>query len=87
MEPKIRNVDLTAVKKIDEEARKPNQSRQQFSKNRVHTLAIFNQHSDREGHLKNLTEANSEMMNRFAISMKNLNDRLKELMRKYGDNE
>jgi len=27
------------------------------------------------------------MMNRFAISMENLNDRLKELMRKYRDDE
>jgi hypothetical protein len=27
------------------------------------------------------------MMNRFAISMENLNDRLKELMGKCGDNE
>ena len=87
MELKIRNVDSTTVKKIDEKAKKPAQSWQQFWKNQVDPLAIFNQHSDQEGHLKNLTEANSKMTNRFAISMKILNDRLKELMRKYRDDE
>ena len=42
MELKIRNVDPTTVKKIDEKAKKPNQSWQQFWKNQIHTLAIFN---------------------------------------------
>jgi large exoprotein involved in heme utilization and adhesion len=43
MELKIRNVDATTVKKIDEKAKKLDQSWQQFSKNQVHTWAIFNQ--------------------------------------------
>ena len=84
---KIRNVDSIAVEKIDELARKPNQYRQQFLKNRVHTLGIFNQQSDRGGHLKNLIKANSKTMERCVISMENLNNRLKKLIRKYGDDE
>lgn len=87
MELKIRNVDSTTVKKIDEKAKKPDQSWQQFSKNQVHTLAIFNQQFDREGPLKNLIKVKSKTMERCVISMENLNDMLKELMRKYGDDE
>jgi hypothetical protein len=87
MELKIRNVDSTTVKKIDEKAKKQDQSRQQFSKNRVHTLGIFNQQSDRGGHLENLIKANSKTMERCVISMENLSNRLKELIKKYGDDE
>jgi hypothetical protein len=68
-------------------ARKPNQSWQRFSKNRVYTLGIFNQQSDWGGHLGNLIKANSKTMERCVISMENLNDILKELIRKYGDDE
>jgi hypothetical protein len=58
-----------------------------FQKSQVHPLAIFNQQSDREGHLENLIKANSKMMEWCALSMKNLDDMLKELMMKYGDAE
>jgi len=87
MELKISNVDCIAVEKIEELARKPNQSRQQFSRNQVHTLAIFNQQFDREGPFKNLIKVKSKTMERCVISMENLNNMLKELMRKYGDDE
>ena len=87
MELKIRNVDSTTVKKIDEKAKKSDQSWQQFLKNQVHTWAIFNQPFDREGPLKNLIKVKSKTMERWVISMENLNDMLKGLMRKYGDDE
>jgi hypothetical protein len=58
-----------------------------FQRNQVHTLAIFNQQFGREGHLENIIKANSRMMKCCAISMANLNDMLKGLMRKYGDDE
>ncbi|NGY75704.1 hypothetical protein F6Y02_04705 (plasmid) [Bacillus megaterium] len=58
-----------------------------FQRNQVRTLAIFNQQFGREGHLENLIKAKSRMMECCAISMENLNDMLKKLMRKYGDDE
>ena len=87
MELEIRNVDPIAVKKIDGLAKKPDQSWQQFSKNQVHRLAMLNQQFDREGPLKNLIKDKSKTMERCIISIENLNDRLKEWMRKYGDDE
>jgi len=85
MEPKIRNIDSIAVEKIDELARKPNQSRQQFPRNQIHTWAIFNQQFDREGPLKDLIKVKDKTMERCLISIESLNDMLKESMRKYGD--
>ena len=87
MELKIGNVDSTTVKKIDEKAKKPDQSWQQFSRNQVHTLAIFNQQFDREGPLKNLIKVKDKTMERCVIYRGNLNNMLKEVMRKYGDDE
>ena len=69
-------MDLILFKKFDE-----------LAKNQIHIPAIFSQQFDWEGHLKNLIKANSKMMKCCAISMENLNDILKELMRKYGDGE
>ena len=78
---------LLLLKKNEKLAKKHDQSWQQFSKNQVHTLAIFNQQFQREGLLKNLIKVKSKMMERCAISMGNLNNMLKEVMRKYGDDE
>jgi hypothetical protein len=52
MEPKIRNVDPTAVKKVDELAKKHGQSWQQFSKNQVHTLLFLINNSTEKDLLK-----------------------------------
>ncbi|PEZ51569.1 hypothetical protein CN367_00785 [Priestia megaterium] len=78
---------LLLLKKIDELAKKSNQSRQQFLKKLVYALAIFSQQSGRGEHLKNLIRANIRMMELFAISMENPHDMLKEIIREYDDDE
>jgi hypothetical protein len=87
MELQIRNADPIDVKKFDKLARKQDQSWQLFSRNQVHTLAIFNQQFDREGPLKNLIKVKDKTMERCVIYRDNLNNMLKEVMRKYGDDE
>ncbi len=53
----------------------------------VHTLAVSSQQSGWEERLKNLIKIKSKAMERCLISIENLNDMLKELMRKYRDGE
>ncbi|RFB19572.1 hypothetical protein DZB87_28565 [Bacillus sp. ALD] len=50
-------------------------------------MSYFNQQFDREGPLKNLIKVQSKTMERCVISMRSLNDMLKEVMRNYGDDE
>jgi len=54
MELKIKNVDPTTAKKIDEKAKNLINHDSSFLKKQVHTLAIFSQHSYPEEPLENL---------------------------------
>ena len=83
MELKIRNVDPTTAKKIDEKAKKPDQSWQQLLKKQVYTLAIFSQHSYPEEPLENLLGDHIKTMGQCKTPMENLNDMLKELIEEY----
>jgi mRNA-degrading endonuclease RelE of RelBE toxin-antitoxin system len=54
LEIKIRNVDPTAVKKMDELAKKHKLSRQELLKGQLETLAFFREQVKREHELESL---------------------------------
>lgn len=73
MEIKIRNVDPVAVKKIDELAKKRNQSRQEFLKNQLELLAFYQQQTEREIHLQNIIEKNIFVMTNCYRELEKMN--------------
>lgn len=65
----IRNIDPTAVKKIDELAKEKGISRQEFLKGQLEMLAFFREQTTRERHLENLIDKNIEMIKKCSQFM------------------
>ncbi|MGK9185739.1 hypothetical protein KXS12_26385 [Priestia filamentosa] len=63
----IRNIDPTAVKKIDELAKEKGISRQEFLKGQLEMLAFFREQTTRERHLENLLDKNSEIIKKVLL--------------------
>ncbi|MEH6944788.1 hypothetical protein [Bacillus sp. JJ722] len=76
----VRNVDPVAVKKIDELAKKNNQSRQEFLKNQLELLAFYRQQTEREMHLQNLIEKNIFTMTNCYKELEKMNDLMAVIM-------
>lgn len=77
----IRNVDATAVKKLDELAKKKGISRQEFLKGQIETLAFFREQTTRELHLQNLINKNIQAMENCYEVMERMNVFLEMMLR------
>jgi polyribonucleotide nucleotidyltransferase len=62
MEIKIRNLDPSIVKSIDEKAKKHNLSRQHYLKDLIENYVMINDLNEREMELKNTLDKNTEMI-------------------------
>ena len=76
----LRDIDPTAVKKIDEIAKEKKISRQEFLKGQVETLAVFQEQKDREAELERLIDRNIKMMERCAIAIETINGFIQDMM-------
>lgn len=62
MEIKIRNIDPSIVKEIDEKAKKNNVSRQVYLKDLIDNHVLMNQLNSREMEIKNTLDKNTEII-------------------------
>ncbi|AYE53579.1 hypothetical protein ACMYUM_29990 (plasmid) [Priestia megaterium] len=76
----LRDIDPTAVKKIDEIAKVKKISRQEFLKGQVETLAVFQEQKDREAELENIIYKNIKMMEKCAVAIETVNGFIQEMM-------
>ncbi|WP_394542764.1 hypothetical protein [Priestia megaterium] len=76
----LRDIDPTAVKKIDEIAKVKKISRQEFLKGQVETLAVFQEQKDREAELENIIYQNIKMMEKCAVAIETVNGFIQEMM-------
>ncbi|MCE4093222.1 hypothetical protein ABE112_27860 [Priestia aryabhattai] len=76
----LRNIEPTAVKKIDELAKKKKMSRQEFLKGQLETLTLFQAKTDREIELENLVRFNIQTVEKCTEVMETMNQFIKELM-------
>ncbi|MGG0474963.1 hypothetical protein ABEY96_22565 [Priestia aryabhattai] len=76
----LRDIDPTAVKKIDEIAKEKKISRQEFLKGQVETLAVFQEQKDREAELENIIYQNIKIMEKCAIAIETVNGFIQEMM-------
>ncbi|MDD9781246.1 hypothetical protein PVE99_02190 [Priestia megaterium] len=76
----LRDIDPTAVKKIDEIAKEKKISRQEFLKGQVETLAVFQEQKDREAELENIIYKNIKMMEKCAVAIETINGFIQEVM-------
>ncbi|MGE7307955.1 hypothetical protein ACQKJG_29495 [Priestia megaterium] len=76
----LRDIDPTAVKKIDEIAKVKKISRQEFLKGQVETLAVFQEQKDREAELENIIYQNIKMMEKCAVAIEIVNGFIQEMM-------
>ena len=76
----LRDIDPTAVKKIDEIAKIKKISRQEFLKGQVETLAVFQEQKDREAELENIIYKNIKMMEKCAVAIETVNGFIQEMM-------
>lgn len=72
MEIKVRNVDVAAVKKIDELAKQKGMSRNQFLKLYVENLALVSVHQEERLRLEEFTHAS-------LIALEKMNDQLNRI--------
>ncbi|MED4061157.1 hypothetical protein [Priestia megaterium] len=75
----LRDIDPTAVKKIDEIAKEKKISRQEFLKGQVETLAVFQEQKDREAELERLIDRNIKMMERCAVAIETINGFIRDM--------
>ncbi|MEH7409204.1 MULTISPECIES: hypothetical protein [Priestia] len=75
----LRDIDPTAVKKIDEIAKEKKISRQEFLKGQVETLAVFQEQKDREAELENIIYKNIKMMERCAAAIETINGFIRDM--------
>ncbi|MES9769614.1 hypothetical protein ABWK50_01200 [Priestia megaterium] len=75
----LRDIDPTAVKKIDEIAKEKKISRQEFLKGQVETLAVFQEQKDREAELENIIYKNIKMMERCAAAIETINGFIQDM--------
>ena len=80
MDMLLRDIDPTAVKKIDEIAKEKKISRQEFLKGQVETLAVFQEQKDREAELENIIYKNIKMMEKCAVAIETVNGFIQEMM-------
>ncbi|MCU7741333.1 hypothetical protein BTA37_27555 [Priestia megaterium] len=80
MDMLLRDIDPTAVKKIDEIAKEKKISRQEFLKGQIETLAVFQEQKDREAELENIIYQNIKMMEKCAIAIETVNGFIQEMM-------
>ncbi|MEM5003305.1 hypothetical protein [Priestia megaterium] len=80
MDMLLRDIDPTAVKKIDEIAKEKKISRQEFLKGQIETLAVFQEQKDREVELENIIYQNIKMMEKCAIAIETVNGFIQEMM-------
>ncbi|SFH60680.1 hypothetical protein SAMN04487776_14011 [Priestia megaterium] len=80
MDMLLRDIDPTAVKKIDEIAREKKISRQEFLKGQIETLAVFQEQKDREAELENIIYQNIKMMEKCAIAIETINGFIQDMM-------
>ncbi|MBM6602188.1 hypothetical protein [Priestia megaterium] len=76
----LRDIDPTAVKKIDEIAKEKKISRQEFLKGQVETLAVFQEQKDREAELENIIYKNIKMMEKCAVAIETVNGFIQGMM-------
>ena len=76
----LRDIDPTAVKKIDEIAKVKKISRQEFLKGQIETLAVFQEQKDREAELENIIYKNIKMMEKCAVAIETVNGFIQEMM-------
>ncbi|MEK4626531.1 hypothetical protein MKY06_29995 [Priestia sp. FSL P4-0332] len=76
----LRDIDPTAVKKIDEIAKEKKISRQEFLKGQVETLAVFQEQKEREAELENIIYKNIKMMEKCAVAIETVNGFIQEMM-------
>ncbi|HEK9103496.1 TPA: hypothetical protein SUB30_004980 [Bacillus pseudomycoides] len=81
MEIRIREVDPSAVKKIDEMAKRKGLSRQKFLKGQIEMIAFFQQQNKREMELENLIQKNIHVMNDCYNEMQRMNAFIQMMMR------
>ncbi|MEH7089271.1 hypothetical protein ABFY59_00090 [Priestia aryabhattai] len=75
----LRDIDPTAVKKIDEIAKEKKISRQEFLKGQVETLAVFQEQKDREAELENIIYKNIKMMEKCAVAIETINGFIRDM--------
>ncbi|WP_461672536.1 hypothetical protein [Priestia megaterium] len=75
----LRDIDPTALKKIDEIAKEKKISRQEFLKGQVETLAIFQEQKDREAELENIIYKNIKMMEKCAVAIETINGFIQDM--------
>lgn len=75
----LRDIDPTAVKKIDEIAKEKKISRQEFLKGQVETLAVFQEQKDREAELENIIFKNIKMMEKCAVAIETINGFIQDM--------
>ena len=75
----LRDIDPTAVKKIDEIAKEKKISRQEFLKGQVETLAVFQEQKDREAELENIIYKNIKMKEKCAVAIETINGFIRDM--------
>ncbi|MGR9527425.1 hypothetical protein ACWZQY_029935 [Priestia megaterium] len=75
----LRDIDPTALKKIDEIAKEKKISRQEFLKGQVETLAVFQEQKDREAELENIIYKNIKMMEKCAVAIETINGFIRDM--------
>ena len=75
----VRDIDPTAVKKIDKIAKEKKISRQEFLKGQVETLAVFQEQKDREAELENIIYKNIKMMEKCAVAIETINGFIRDM--------
>ena len=75
----LRDIDPTAVKKIDEIAKEKKISRQEFLKGQVETLAVFQEQKDRDAELENIIYKNIKMMEKCAVAIETINGFIQDM--------
>ncbi|MFL0574146.1 hypothetical protein ACH0BK_24460 [Priestia megaterium] len=75
----LRDIDPTALKKIDEIAKEKKISRQEFLKGQVETLAVFQEQKDREAELENIIYKNIKMMEKCAVAIETINGFIQDM--------
>ncbi|USL39588.1 hypothetical protein [Priestia megaterium] len=75
----LRDIDPTAVKKIDEIAKEKKISRQEFLKGQVETLAVFQEQKVREAELENIIYKNIKMMEKCAVVIETINGFIRDM--------
>ncbi|MCM3796484.1 hypothetical protein M3690_24600 [Priestia megaterium] len=75
----LRDIDPSALKKIDEIAKEKKISRQEFLKGQVETLAVFQEQKDREAELENIIYKNIKMMEKCAVAIETINGFIQDM--------